>query len=950
MRSGIGVAGGRGSRPAFAWVAIAAAAMTCACGAAGGTGEADAVVDDADARGEDGVGLGDTQADAPGDVEVPTGYDEHTRQRLPTRDEFFAWAGPDRAPAQVKFVIRGSESPDWTLHLMQSGFYAMHDEWSWYRLLNGVPIPGYEFAPVPGLAFSSIAEVVAWAKATGEAALPLDLTFVGKRLYSPRFYEHAWSLDRFFAVGSVLHYDPDPRRPRPDELWLYEPEHGDPPDADVIRGVIDRLEPALPPEAAGRLAYLPRSLAQREFAKRLQADGDPLGRRVVFYEDIVIPGEAVPYNPGIAAGTVRIVRAGQSPMGLVQPTDVVVLEEIPDDIPPVAAIVSAVPQTPLAHVALLAKARGTPNVHVGNASKDPQIETWGYYRKPVVIEVTGAGYRMREMTMEQWTAWLSMTKVPTVAIPQVDLAAAPETLDPTVVPFAQMPGLVPLVGGKSAGFVALSGWPGIDLPDSPLAITIKGYADFLEQSGLRGHLTLLLSHADFQNDPRVRLLVLEGREAFEAAMGAIEPQFVAAFEAKYPGSHILRWTYARGGVMRMVRDSPLHEGYLDRVTAALRQRFAALAPAQGLRFRSSSTAEDIEGFNGAGLYASYTGYLHPEAVSDSKKDKTVEAAIRKVWASYWLFGAFEERRAAGISHLSGNMGMVVHPVHDDDLEAANGVATLELVRRPEGVEATLVANTQKGALSVTNPGGTGALPEVDEVRQGPGGEPEVRRVRDSTEAPGERLVSDAELLWMHDVLGRMASAWLDLRNAGYAAQQHGRVITLDVEFRRMSEGWPALASGHVNPSRLVLRQVRTLESPSRVGATVSGMPVPRDLLPRTVRVHTRTCTFGAETVDVTEALTDPTRPWPFDHGVVPFDSYAKVHALGAWLMHDQAAFGHPGMQETGAWALDLRPNDPAKARFTRITVEATGAWVIDAATGSSSGAGAKCAITPIFRS
>jgi len=55
-----------------------------------------------------------------------------------------------------------------------------------------------------------------------------------------------------------------------------------------------------------------------------------------------------------------------------------------------------------------------------------------------------------------------------------------------------------------------------------------------------------------------------------------------------------------------------------------------------MRFRSSTNAEDIKGFNGAGLYDSYTAEL------DNPK-KTVEEAIKKVYASLWTLRGFDER-------------------------------------------------------------------------------------------------------------------------------------------------------------------------------------------------------------------------------------------------------------------------------------------------------------------
>ncbi|MDP6943129.1 MAG: hypothetical protein QF464_03180, partial [Myxococcota bacterium] len=80
------------------------------------------------------------------------------------------------------------------------------------------------------------------------------------------------------------------------------------------------------------------------------------------------------------------------------PEDIVILEEVPDYLPPVAAIVTAVPQTPLAHLNLLAKSRGTPNVHIAGVMEDPALYTWDYYNKPVLLKVTGDAVVWEELS------------------------------------------------------------------------------------------------------------------------------------------------------------------------------------------------------------------------------------------------------------------------------------------------------------------------------------------------------------------------------------------------------------------------------------------------------------------------------------------------------------------------------------------------------------------------
>lgn len=914
---------------------------------------------------------GGTGGDLPGDGggEVLQAGRDHTVGTFATAADFLAFAGPDRAPAQVKFVIRDLASPDATLHFEEPGFFDMHDEWAWYSLLNGLAIPGFDYAPMAGLSFATVQDVIDWA--ARQSDLPFDLTWVDEgRLYSPRFYERSFNaypagkpmVPRFFGCGSVLHFDADARRPLPDETWVFELEYMDVPTATDVARFFEVLSAGLPADVAARLRWLVRSNAQASVAKALDAAGGPYARRWTTYDQLLVPGDSQTYNPGIAAGRVRIVAPGEAVVTLSAQT-VLVLSEIPDDIPPVAAIVTAVPQTPLAHIGLLAKARGTPNLYVAGVADDDRMQTWDYYGKAIVVQATATGHRFREMTGAEWAQYQSLVTPRQTEIAPVDVAGLPDTYDPLAGTMGDLPGLVPAIGGKTAGFLVLRSVPELDLPDRPLGLTVKGYAEFLAR--LDPPVAAVLARPEME-DPRVQLAVLEGPEAYLAANGDSGParSWLAGFRQAHAGD-VLGRVLDAGGIRQQVMTTPMDAGFLARVTQALSDRFAFLAPSQGLRFRSSSSAEDVEGFNGAGLYESHTGYLHPEVQKPKNRSKTVEDALRRVWSSYWLYGAFRERAGAGIDHLAANMGVLVHPVFDDDHEASNGVLTLELVRRPDGDVATLTANSQKGALSVTNPPpGSAALPEIAIVRRAGTGAPTVDRVRPSTEMPaGEWILSDAQLLGLVDVLARMASGWLDLRNDGVPLPQRRTTLTVDLEFKRLSAGWPARADGVVNPERFVIKQARTLEQPARAPDAIRSMPVPRDVLAQTVRVDRRACRVGGLDLDAYEFYTDPTRPWPFDFGVAPLDAYLVFQVATAIpgfpfeagkafaLTHSQFAASHPGMAAGGGWSLDLAPADPAKAGFTRLAIAADGTWTLAGPGGATaSGTGAKCTTNVLLMS
>ena len=82
------------------------------------------------------------------------------------------------------------------------------------------------------------------------------------------------------------------------------------------------------------------------------------------------------------------------------------------------------------------------------------------------------------------------------------------------------------------------------------------------------------------------------------------------------------------------------------------------------RFRSSSNAEDLAEFNGAGLYDSKTGIP-----GDSKK--TVENAIKTVWASLWNDRAFSEREFFNSNQQTVYTGILVHESFPEEI--SNGV-------------------------------------------------------------------------------------------------------------------------------------------------------------------------------------------------------------------------------------------------------------------------------------
>lgn len=139
---------------------------------------------------------------------------------------------------------------------------------------------------------------------------------------------------------------------------------------------------------------------------------------------------------------------------------------------------------------------------------------------------------------------------------------------------------------------------------------------------------------------------------------------------------------------KTVKNSKVNPELLKKIEGKLN----AQTDFKNFRFRSSTNAEDMEGFNGAGLYDSKTAII-----GDS--EKTVEKAILDVWSSFWNFRAFQERDLFGIDHESCAMGVLVHRSFPD--EKANGVLVTRNLYRDK--YAGITVNVQLGEESVVKP-------------------------------------------------------------------------------------------------------------------------------------------------------------------------------------------------------------------------------------------------------
>lgn len=360
-----------------------------------------------------------------------------------------------------------------------------------------------------------------------------------------------------------------------------------------------------------------------------------------------------PLTLGRAYGTLRFVPVEEIREQALGPRDIVITDQVPNDIPLLAGLITESFQTPLAHVNVLSRGRGTPNMALRDAREDPAVAP--YLDTLVRLDVEGSGFTLSPAdSAEAIEFWQNRLPEGPPLVPASNLGVR------GVVPLADrgLPDL-PAIGGKAAQLAELGRVTfrqnqlchGAARPSNPFAIPIVHSVEHFEASGARALLDELREDEDFVADPLVRARGLERVQA-RILEHPVDPELVA------------------------------------QVYAAISQRF----PGTRVRFRSSSNVEDLPGFNGAGLYQSLG-----DSVTHASE---VEDGIRSIWASLWSLRAYDERSYYNVNQDACAMGVLIHDAFPS--EAVNGVAISRDALSPTHADRYYL-NVQVGEALVTNP-------------------------------------------------------------------------------------------------------------------------------------------------------------------------------------------------------------------------------------------------------
>lgn len=325
--------------------------------------------------------------------------------------------------------------------------------------------------------------------------------------------------------------------------------------------------------------------------------------------------------------------------------EIVVLSELPLDLPPVSGIIVSQISSPLSHVNLLAKGWNVPNAYIKNANR--LFKEWD--GKWVEFSTSLTDYTiklcMKECLDKDWEEKVKRGqtfKSPVTNLDITKLASLAEMRKKDSNTYgSKAANLGEVINGRLKDFAVPDGF----------AIPFVYYKRFMEANGFDETVNELLDNDDFVHNPAVR------RKKLEEFRAKIQD---GKFDAELRAAIIETWKTSLGG-------KPVY-------------------------VRSSSNAEDTGKFSGAGLYSSVENV--------TEEDKIIEA-VKTVWASIWNFAAYEARERNFVEHADTYMAVLVQV----GIEMGNG--GVMITKDPFDAQnrgAVYISATWGHNLSVTNPG------------------------------------------------------------------------------------------------------------------------------------------------------------------------------------------------------------------------------------------------------
>lgn len=502
---------------------------------------------------------------------------------------------------------------------------------------------------------------------------------------------------------------------------------------------IDKTLKACMPWASNQLIYTTSSQIQDD---KLNAITEQLNSGKVAWlssSQVANGNKPIDYSKGEYYGYLKWFESGES-VEDVGPFDVVISERASNNISLIAGIVTQFPQTYLSHLNIRLREKKIPSAHFPNVLSNEDFKALSNQLVHIVVaddsvtitaadlETAQAFWANRHPDIGQLTVNLTEQQLLSFAELRHDKATA--------------------YGSKASNLGELYQALGQDDAVIGFGIPTYWYDKFIKDTGLANNVETLL------NDQRVYTDAAHRKAQLKALRNAI-------------------------------KDASLSDEFMQLLRTALTQTFGDDVDTTRIRFRSSTNAEDLRAFSGAGLYDSKSGCLadmdddnedgpslclstkektaleqdlaarkeelasYPERTwltdiiedieKDLSKEKPLNKAVLKVWASLWTLRAFDEREYYKLDHRKAYMGIAVNKSFVLERREAVVISNEQSTENTDERQLYRV-NTQLGSIGIVKPDDPTAVAEEMTFRRG-----ENSQIEDVNVLTKSSLSPDADL-------------------------------------------------------------------------------------------------------------------------------------------------------------------------------------------------------------
>jgi hypothetical protein len=414
--------------------------------------------------------------------------------------------------------------------------------------------------------------------------------------------------------------------------------------------VKDWIDPLIP------VLFKPANTLQEAIVKEI----DPALLPRIFSHQLFAQARYIALNPGRTVGRVRAFRSEMDYKRVahtIEWYDIVVMHRVPDDIPRISGIINAHHTTPLSHTNVLASGWKIPNcIQIGIFDL---IEREGLHEQWVEYAVENSASELLIKKTEK----PGDVQAPAWKVNRVEIES-PELKNTPIVSLDQLRAADRYKYGTKAAnlgemrYLLLNGSERMlgfyRIPRPPRDNLMPYLAKFL---GVSESADLATATHDFM---RKTVRVPKGI----AIPFSVQQEFLESSSQIQQGVGKLKMALELGvrevdalclQLQQMIRAVRMPDKIRNRIDAEIAKHLSGVS---SFVIRSSSNAEDLQGFSAAGIYESISSVTKADKIFDS---------LKEVWASLLSPRSVRLRQQVGISLDDCYMGVIIQEMIESDI-------------------------------------------------------------------------------------------------------------------------------------------------------------------------------------------------------------------------------------------------------------------------------------------